>query len=188
MYLHTTIQVSGHVFVYYGSSERSWTVVYKYITAHLNCSMQIQDWSLETEYANTWLITWTVVYKYMTAHLNRCILRFKVYGHVFAYYASSERSCICILRFKWSVMYLHTPFQVIRPVFAYCSSSERSCICILRLKFAVMYLLTTLQVYMTDHLNRSIQIHDRSLEPWYTNTWLITWSVVSKYMTANLKP
>jgi hypothetical protein len=35
----------------------------------------------------------------------------QVSGHVFAYYGSSEKSCICILR-----------------------SSERSCICILRFK------------------------------------------------------
>jgi len=30
----------------------------------------------------------------------------QVRGHVFVYYGSSERSCICIVWFKWAVMYL----------------------------------------------------------------------------------
>jgi hypothetical protein len=58
MYLYTTVQVSGHVFVYYGWSERLYicmnkymtailNVVYKYMTAHLNRSIQIHDLSVE---------------------------------------------------------------------------------------------------------------------------------------------
>jgi hypothetical protein len=164
------------------------------MTDHLNRSIQIHDWSLKPYYTNTWVITGTVVCKYMTDHLNCrishvfgyysssdqsciCILRFKwsvmylyttvqMIGHVFAYYSSSDQSCICILRFKWSVMYLYTTVQVISHVFGYYGSSERSCICILRFKWSVMYLYTTVQVirHVWSH-ERSIQIHDWSLEP-----------------------
>ena len=67
MYLYTTIQVSGNVFVYY----------------------------------------------------------VQVSGTVFVYYGSSERSCICILRFKWEVMYLYTTVQVRGYLFVYYGSSER---------------------------------------------------------------
>jgi hypothetical protein len=58
----------------------------------------------------------------------------QVSGHVFAYYGSSEQSCICILRFKRVVMYLHTTVQVSSHAFVYYGSSERSCICVLRFK------------------------------------------------------
>jgi hypothetical protein len=95
------------------------------------------------------LFKWSVMYLYTTV---------QVISHVFVYYSSSERSCICILRFKWEVMYLHTTVQVISHVFVYYSSCERSCIYILRFKCVVYK-------YMTDHLNSSIEIHDRSLEP-----------------------
>ena len=57
---------------------------------------------------------------------------FQVRGHVFVYYGSSERSCICIVRFKWSVIYFYTTVQVISHVFACYGSSDLSCICILR--------------------------------------------------------
>jgi hypothetical protein len=123
----------------------------------------------------------------------------QVISHVFVYYGSSNQSCIFILQFKWSVMYLHTTVQVtvmylytmvqvISHVFVYYGSSDQSCIsilrfseqsfmCILQFKWSDMYLYTMVQVishvftwtvvckYMTDHLNRSIQIHDCSLEP-----------------------
>jgi hypothetical protein len=91
---------------------------------------------------------------------------FQVGGHVFVYYGSSDQSCICILRLKWSVMYLYTTF-----------------------KWSVMYLYTTVQVsshVLTSQLNRSIQIHYRSLEPYYTNKLALTWTVVYKYMTDHL--
>jgi hypothetical protein len=65
-----------------------------------------------------------------TASIGTCC-NYKDCCHVFAYYGSSERSCICILRFKWSVMYLYTTVQVSGHVFVYNGSSERSCICIL---------------------------------------------------------
>jgi hypothetical protein len=64
----------------------------------------------------------------------------QVISHVFAYYGSSDQSCICIVRFKWAIMYLHTTVQVISHVFAYYWSSDHSCFCILRFKWAVMYL------------------------------------------------
>jgi hypothetical protein len=48
-------------------------VLYKYITAHLNRSIQIHYRSLEPYYTNTLPLTWTVLYKYITAHLNRII-------------------------------------------------------------------------------------------------------------------
>jgi hypothetical protein len=57
-----------------------------------------------------------------------------VSGHVFVYNGSSERSCICILRFKLTVMYLYTAVQEISHVFVYYCSSKRSCICILLFK------------------------------------------------------
>jgi hypothetical protein len=47
----------------------------------------------------------------------------EVNNHAFVYYGSSERSCICILR-----------FQVSGHVFVYYASSDQSCICILRFK------------------------------------------------------
>jgi hypothetical protein len=50
------------------------------------------------------------MYLYTTVQMN---------GHVLVYYVSSERSCICILRFKSAVMYLHSTVQVSRHVFAY---------------------------------------------------------------------
>jgi RNA-binding protein YhbY len=58
----------------------------------------------------------------------------QVSGHVFVYYCSSERSCICILLFKIEVMCLYTTVQASGHVFVYYSSSERSFICILRFK------------------------------------------------------
>ena len=70
----------------------------------------------------------------------------QVISHVFVYYGSSKKSCICILRFKWSVMYLYTTVQVRSHVFVYYGSSDQSCICILRFKWSVMYLYTTVQV------------------------------------------
>jgi hypothetical protein len=62
MYLYATVQVSG-----------TWTVLYKYMTAHMNRSIQIHDLLLEPYYTNTLPLTWTVVYKYITTHLNRSI-------------------------------------------------------------------------------------------------------------------
>jgi hypothetical protein len=168
MYLYTTVQVISHVFVNYFSSD------------HSCISIKIHDWSLEQQNTNVWLPTSTVVYKNITDHLNSSIVMYlyttvQVSGHVFVYYGSNERSCICILRFKWSVMYLNTTVQVISHVFVYYSSSDQSCICILRFKSSVMYLYTTVQV-----------IHDCSLQPWYKTTWLITWTVVYKNMTDHL--
>jgi hypothetical protein len=70
----------------------------------------------------------------------------QVICHVFLYYCSSDQSCICILRFKWAVMYLYTTVQVSSHVFVYYGSSDQSCICILRFKWAFMYVYTTVQV------------------------------------------
>jgi hypothetical protein len=56
------------------------------------------------------------------------------------------QALICILRLKWSVMYLYTTVQVISHVFVYYCSSDQSCICIVRFKWSVMYLYTTVQV------------------------------------------
>ena len=55
----------------------------------------------------------------------------QVRGHVFVYYGSSKRSCICVLRFKKEVMYLYTTVQVRGHVFVYYGSSKRSCIYVL---------------------------------------------------------
>ena len=78
-------------------------------------------------------------------------------GHVFVYYGSSDKSSICILWFKWSVMYLYTTVQVSDHLFVcydssdqscivYYGSSDQSCICILWFKWSVMHLYTTVQV------------------------------------------
>jgi hypothetical protein len=69
----------------------------------------------------------------------------EVSGYIFVYYGSTERTCICILRFKRAVIYLYsmvkvsgdvlyTTVQVRGRVFVYNGSSERSCIFILRFK------------------------------------------------------
>jgi hypothetical protein len=160
MYLHTTVQVSGHVFAYYEWSEQScicilwfkWAVMYLYttvsslrscMTANLNRTMQIHDRSLEPYYANTWTLTWTIVYKYMTAHL---IHNMQIHDcSLHSLYANTWPR-ICILRFKWAVMYLHTTVQVSSHAFFYYGSSERSCICILWFKWAVVYLHNTDQI------------------------------------------
>jgi hypothetical protein len=71
MYLYTTVQVSA--------------VVYKYITAHLNRSMQIHYCSLERSIQIHVMFLYSMV---------------QVSGNVFAYYGSSDQSCICIVRFK----------------------------------------------------------------------------------------
>jgi hypothetical protein len=60
----------------------------------------------------------------------------QVRGHVFVYYGSSERSCICILLLRRAVMYLYTTVEMRGHVFA---------------------------DYWTAHFNSSMQIHDRSL-------------------------
>jgi hypothetical protein len=148
----------------------TWTVVYKYMTSHLNCSIQIHDWWLELYYTNTWPVTWTVTYKYMSSQLNRSIqmhYTVQVTGHVFVHYDSTERSCICILRFKWAVMYLYTTVQLRAHVFVCYGSSHQSCICILQSKWELMYLYNTVQVisHVTSKLNSGMQIHYRSLEP-----------------------
>ena len=56
----------------------------------------------------------------------------EVSGYIFVCYGSSERSCICILRFKRAVMYLYATVQVRGHAFVYYGSTERSCICILQ--------------------------------------------------------
>jgi predicted GH43/DUF377 family glycosyl hydrolase len=76
MYLHTTVQVSGHVFVYYGSSEQS--CIFYFGSSELSCICILR-------------FKWAVVYLYTTVQVS---------GHVFAYYGSSERSCICIVLLK----------------------------------------------------------------------------------------
>jgi hypothetical protein len=187
------------------------------MTDQLSRSMQIHDCSLEQKYANTWPLIWTVLYKYMTDHLNvvykYMILRFKwsvlylhtaiqVSGDIFVFYGSSDQSCIfillssdqsciCMLQFKWSVMYLYTTFkwsvmylystvQMSGHVFAYFCSSEQSCICILRLNWSVMYFYTTIQVI--SH----VFVYYCSSGQSYTNTWPLTWIVVCKYITDHL--
>jgi hypothetical protein len=148
----------------------TWTAVYKYMTDHLNRSVQmfvslehvvtIKNVSLGRcgNYKDCFYritgprFKWAVMYLHTTVQVS---------SHAFFNYGSSERSCICILWFKWavvylhntdqvsvmylhstvqvSVMYLHSTAQVSCHVFTYYDSSERSCICILRFKWAVMY-------------------------------------------------
>jgi hypothetical protein len=147
------------------------------MTSHLNRSIQIHDFSLEPYYTNTWPLTWTVVYKYMTSHLHRSM----------QIHDLSERSCICILRFKWEVMYPYTTVQVSGHVFVYYGSSERSYICILRFKWEVMYLYTTVQV--RGHVSVYYGSSERTCICILRFKWEVsplTWTVVYRYMTSNL--
>ena len=104
MYLYTTVQLRGHVFAYYGSTERScicilrfkWAVMYLYTTGQVS-----------------------VMYLYTTVQVsgNVFVYYVQVSGNVFVYYGSSEQYCICILRFKWAVMYLYSTVHVRGHVF-----------------------------------------------------------------------
>ena len=87
MYLHTTVQVSGHVFVYYCSSERSCICILRFKRAvmYLYTTVQVRG-DVFVYYGSN-----EVLYLYTTV---------QVRGHVFVYYGSSKRSCICIVRFK----------------------------------------------------------------------------------------
>jgi hypothetical protein len=138
--------------------------------AHLNRSIQIHDCSLEPWYTKTWLITWTVVY--------------------------SKRSYMCILRFKWAVMYLYTTVQVRGDVFVYYGSSDQSCFCILRFKWSVMFLYTTVQV--SSHVFVYYGSSERSCICILRFKWEVMYvyamvqvsahlNVVCKYMTSHLK-
>jgi hypothetical protein len=144
------------------------------MTNHLNRSIQNM-----TDHLN--LFKWSVMYLYTTVQVisNVFVYYVQVISHVFVYYSSSDQSCICILRFKKTVLYLHTAVQVISHVlyttvqmishvFVYYGSSDQSCICILWFKWSVMNLYTTVQVIS------------------HTNTWLITWTIVYKYVTDHL--
>ena len=97
MYLYTTVQVSGHVFVYYGSSERSyicilwvkWSVMYLYTTVQVISHVFAYCGSSDQSCICIVLFKRSVMYFYTTV---------QVVSHVFVYYGSSERSCICVLR------------------------------------------------------------------------------------------
>jgi hypothetical protein len=93
MYLHTMVQVSSHVFAYYGSNEQSCICILWF------------KWSVMYLYTMVQVISH--VFAYYGSNEQSCI----------AYYGSNEQSCICILWFKWAVMYLHTMVQVISHVF-----------------------------------------------------------------------
>jgi RNA-binding protein YhbY len=118
MYLYTTVQVRGHVSVYYGSSERTcicilrfkWEVMYLYTTVQLRGHVFVYyGWS-ERLCICILRLKWAVMYLYTTV---------QVRGHVFVYYGSSERSCICILRFMsltWTIVYKYITAHLNRSI------------------------------------------------------------------------
>ena len=111
MYLYNTVQVITHVFVYYGSSERSCICIIRFKWSVCICILRFK-WSVMFCILR---FKWSVMYLYITV---------QVISHVFVYYGSSERSCICILLFKWAVMYLYNTVQVISHVFVYYGSGK----------------------------------------------------------------
>jgi len=130
MYLYTTVQVSGHVFVYYGSSDQScicilWfkrAVMYLYGMVQVISHVFVYYGSSDQSCICILWFKWAVMYLYTMV---------QVISHVFVYYDSSDQSCFCILRFKWVVMYLYTTVQVSCHVFAYYGSSKKLCLCVL---------------------------------------------------------
>jgi hypothetical protein len=120
----------------------------------------------------------------MTDHFNRRIeihdCMVQVISHVFLYYGSSDQSCISILRFKWSVMYLYSPVQVFSHVFVCYSSSDQSCICILRFKWSVMYFYTTVQVISHEFVYYSSSVQSGIFILWFK------WSVMYFYATVQV--
>jgi RNA-binding protein YhbY len=91
MYLHTTVQVRGHVFVYYGSSERlficilrfKWAVMYLYTTVQVSGNVFVYYGSSEQYCICILRFKWAVMYLYTTI---------QVRGHVFVCYVVSPLS------------------------------------------------------------------------------------------------
>jgi hypothetical protein len=96
MYLYTTVEVSCHVFVYYGWSELScicilrfkWAVMYLYTTVQVISHVFVYYGSSERSCICILWFKWSVMHLYTTV---------QVISHAFVYYGSSKRSCICVL-------------------------------------------------------------------------------------------